>query len=791
LSVVQTSNLNTPRKTFDSGNSTFAKEKSTFVSGFMHEKSKLLISLSIRIAEVFCCETVYASSLDMSKSTSSLPIDISWKELENNGLFPSARYGVDGFLYQNHIWLVCGAGAGLGKSSEIWKYSLVDKKWSQVEVKGDIPSSREGHSINFINSIQDQFLMFGGQGISTPNEKFQRQMDKSRSVCLGIREVFNDIYRFDIKSSTWSHVIAEGTFFPAGRRGHSCVYVGNISSSSEKLSNSLIRNHSLIMFGGAGFEIGKYSEQLYNDLWVYSVPLNKWERVFPQGEIPRGCYNHRAELVGEYMVVVGGILSPSPRSSIGAADNNSPANILLLNILTLTWSHIHISSSIGQSVRLNMQGHSMVRCSRSNPNKLLIFGGKESTDLKRAEEFQQVNSTAQTSTWELDVRRAMLTAVPLMEEEPEDRCGHLAVSAIPADELIALHEKMFRKNVDAPVSTTAAVAATEASFAQSMDSPRQRGQGQGFSNLVISDGKALVYIFGGSRAGLNLGGYCDPIIYQLTATPRVQAVRSPVNPHRNPLIGLSINQSRRRKQSKLSLVKAPSDYMSHKHHHQEHHHHHHQEADHHHAESGEQHLHETGLSSSSMMSTSLWESKLSQSKQGYRNPRNWSELKLALMQPVSKRTLTSSRMQLPTLMSPRHSIESTYDPAPSQSQAFDLDSKSVFSKNDMEEFYRTGLLLEHSLELSMIPPDYNPRDFMKLPTHARDHVLASSIASSLGGKIRGKRYVDAKKEYFRLYPPPPFAKDKMKTLGASSSTAGGSSFFTATGSQAINKSQFL
>lgn len=91
--------------------------------------------------------------------------EISWLPLDSNGLYPPTRYGSGSFLYKGHIWLVCGEG--VGKSSEVWKYSLVDSKWSQVIVAGgdNPPSCRDGQSISYIGN--GRVLLFGGQGTVT------------------------------------------------------------------------------------------------------------------------------------------------------------------------------------------------------------------------------------------------------------------------------------------------------------------------------------------------------------------------------------------------------------------------------------------------------------------------------------------------------------------------------------------------------------------------------------------------------------------------------------------------
>ena len=178
-----------------------------------------------------------------------------WQNVDTLGTAPSVRYGSASMVYNNHLWVFGGAGAGVGKSSEVWKFSLSENRWYSVVSIGDIPTSRDGHSVTYIGD--GKVLMFAGQGFSSPNTKLMKLMDTNRSKSYTIREVFNDIYQFDMNRSVWTRVGVDGTFFPPGRRSHSTVYSGDIPSLSKNqqsvsdgMRTDAISNKSLIVFAG-------------------------------------------------------------------------------------------------------------------------------------------------------------------------------------------------------------------------------------------------------------------------------------------------------------------------------------------------------------------------------------------------------------------------------------------------------------------------------------------------------------------------------------------------------------
>lgn len=398
------------------------------------------------------------------------------------GRVPNIRSDAASFYYQNCMWITCGAGSGLGKSSEVWKFDLASKLWHKIDISPqDSPTMRDGHSGAYIG--EGKFVIFGGQGFSEPNKKLGRESDQLKAQTHCKRDVFNDLWVFDCNSLKWTPIYPDGLSFPMGRRGHSVVYipkntiareederkklhklqhnrhhpggndegsvasystygtsVGASSATSSHRSavknadadhpstsnaavaaagNAYMRSHhhkpaphvfeplpenSLVVFGGAGIELSKYTEQLYNDVWVYSFESNTWHRHETRGLEPHPTVNHRVVRNGENMIVVGGIvganvvlpgMAPPPSASgpHGALDGD----VQVLNLRTATWSILRVLDHTGRPTKVNSLGFTVVEdvdpLSEQQlyvPVKsLLVFGGKENIDSKLAATTRQ------------------------------------------------------------------------------------------------------------------------------------------------------------------------------------------------------------------------------------------------------------------------------------------------------------------------------------------------------------------------------------------------------------------
>lgn len=97
-------------------------------------------------------------------------MDYKWRILPNaTRKTPPIRSNLAGGVHGDYLYIIMGAGAGAGRSNEVWRYSLKHGAWEQLEVGGEIPTARDGHSATYVGG--GKFLLFGGQGAPTANAK--------------------------------------------------------------------------------------------------------------------------------------------------------------------------------------------------------------------------------------------------------------------------------------------------------------------------------------------------------------------------------------------------------------------------------------------------------------------------------------------------------------------------------------------------------------------------------------------------------------------------------------------
>jgi hypothetical protein len=440
--------------------------------------------------------------------------------------------------------LVCGASAGYGRASEVWKFSLSERIWSKAICTGDAPSPRDGLSGSYIGN--GKFVIFGGQGFPEPNQKMTKgAAEYSRSKTFNKRDILNDLCEFDCVEQKWTPIYPDGLLFPMGRRGHSAIYidsnlgqinnvVGNgddqsidgksiksnisISSSSASKTSSVsvktnktgrskiqalspITKDSLVIFGGAGIELSKYTEQIYNDMWVYSYSNNTWARIIAKGGIdPKPVFQHRMERCGDSLVVIGGIFGQLKSLVQVNQDLVNNTDVMIFNMITASWSFLKLWESSGSFARFNFHGFTTALDIQDKKNSILIFGGRDivtklDASLSRVTPIMTVSRStgfgqrALTNTFLLDVDTQSIQSlnVPNM---PSDRYLHFGTSAVDADLMSKYYvtkeqkqhnkAKRRRKKNDAPIPHKV---------------------------------EHLMYVFGG--ASTDSSGFCDPVLYEL------------------------------------------------------------------------------------------------------------------------------------------------------------------------------------------------------------------------------------------------------------------------------------
>eukprot|EP00596_Hydrurales_sp_CCMP1899_P005037 CAMPEP_0119037638 /NCGR_PEP_ID=MMETSP1177-20130426/6124_1 /TAXON_ID=2985 /ORGANISM="Ochromonas sp, Strain CCMP1899" /LENGTH=760 /DNA_ID=CAMNT_0006999199 /DNA_START=123 /DNA_END=2402 /DNA_ORIENTATION=- len=388
-------------------------------------------------------------------------IEYGWKQMPNNNKkVPSVRCNMSGGMYNDHLWLLMGAGAGTGRSSEVWKYSMKNNNWSLVVCTGDSPTPRDGHSATYIGN--GKFLLFGGQGVPSKNIRTVRFGEKTQTLVA--REVFNDVYEFDCELQTWTALLPTGgSPPPTSRRLHSANFlcyqeevekiepdeksVAPLGRSSRinKTSFAMTEtrkyipviqnsapNNSILIYGGCGIEPSKKSEQVFNDLWAYVCETNTWSTLSTRGAIPRPQSGHKSELIGDILVIVGGVAA-TPFSlskndlNLTSALSKMTSDVMTLNVRTLTWSYLDTRDPMGRNIKLNLHGHSIAaeRSDGRPSTSIFIFGGKDAVE---AIQSDMKRSSLNRYFWRLDITTGVVNPILTKDLPPENRYGHMGLT---------------------------------------------------------------------------------------------------------------------------------------------------------------------------------------------------------------------------------------------------------------------------------------------------------------------------------------------------------------------------
>ena len=409
-----------------------------------------------------------------------------------------------------------GFGAGVGRTADVWRYSLKDKKWEVVVTSGnnsDKPTKRDGHSATYLGN--GKVLLFGGQGEPSPNEKSERALDIVKTKTWSIRDLYNDLFMYDCNEKKWEMLCPQGGV-PLCRRGHSAVFfppggydedqlviahpTHTHHSHSHHHHQSLqkpkkkgeeedhhdyepIPENSVVVFGGSGMEVSKYIEAVYNDIWVFNLDSGRWTKTRCRGTEPKPLFDHRVVRVGHLMVVVGGITATNARSAKGEQAMEPNHDVYVLNLKTCSWSTMLIKTNKGKPAKLNLHGHSLIT-DPYNEGILYLFGGKDTIDGKKAAlesvagARRLMKRSNDTHAWEINLKTGVMQPIPTKNLPPETRYEHIAVSG-----------------------------GQEGTFLPRAPPPKRKPE---------TREEPLLYMFGGAR--IESFGFCDPVMIALVRT---------------------------------------------------------------------------------------------------------------------------------------------------------------------------------------------------------------------------------------------------------------------------------
>jgi len=270
----------------------------------------------------------------------------SWNKFNE---FPSARTGSSYCLVGHKLYIFGGLSSEEGWLSDVHIFDAKTGSWSMnVKTSGTAPAPRDKHSCCVNGNKIYVFGGFGPQNVEEDDDeedepaeaeqvKAEEDMEEDEPATFGW---FNDIHVLDTDSNTWSKVEVSGTIpSPRAAFGGLCVF-GN----------------SFYIFGG------RDSSQRTNDLYAFDTTTNTWSQPISSGTRPAARSFHSATVVGNYMVIFGGL----------ARDNKHFNDIHLFDTTKSMWLQ---PKEVKGSVR-ERGFHSATLIN----DKLYIFGGSVDFD---------------------------------------------------------------------------------------------------------------------------------------------------------------------------------------------------------------------------------------------------------------------------------------------------------------------------------------------------------------------------------------------------------------------------
>jgi hypothetical protein len=668
-------------------------------------------------------------------------ISYDWHEIQQKGgRMPAVRTGATSCLHKGNIYLFFGFGAGVGRSSDVWRFNIQQGLWNIVETKGnnsDKPNKRDGHSTT--NVGDGKLIIFGGQGDPSPNEKSERVLDVVKTKTWEVRDLYNDLFSYDCNTNTFEMLCPEGGV-PLCRRGHSAIYFPkggynetqlNIphlthhhghhghthnhhdkSSSPKKSKNKKgltdeiidvydpIPENSVIVFGGSGMEVSKYIEAVYNDIWVYNLDSGRWNKTKCRGIEPKPLFEHRSVRVGHMMLVIGGITATNAKSTTIGNELSENHEVMILNLKTLVWSYVDIVTSTGKHSKLNLHGHSLV-CDPHEPGIVYLFGGKDTVDGKQSS-METINGAKKwlkrgndCHSWVIDVTAGTMSPMSTKTSAPINRYEHLTQSGHANEGTLGHMERQ---------------------------PPPKRKAG-------IRE-EPLMYIFGGAHSEIQ--GICQPTMYALTRTftytnPELISIGagskapSQVQGNQGGSIGGGDNQDDNNTISTVHTADASSIYTA------------------------QQGAGTDNFDEDDLKQPSIWEKRqkmeeASGKRTQFRTPSSWNDLKLALSCSLTEKR--SSHLQA-SPGSPEHTPSVSRPESPNKTTSNNTANTLSQSKTD-----------NSSLSASSSSSSSSSSGLTLKQQKKQEIAKLKSLGATVLPIVKGKAYKDAKDAYFKKFPAP-------------------------------------
>jgi hypothetical protein len=247
------------------------------------------------------------------------PPALKWSRANPSGVVPTPR--VDAPVAYDSVGrelFVFGGLDASGDRNDLWRYSVDNQQWIQLDPSGQAPNPRHGHTVTF-DPVRRRIIVMAGQGAG----------------------FFGDAWAYDIQTNSWTQ-LGGNTSGPNPRYGLSAIY--------DPKRDRMVISH------------GFTSDGRFDDTWALDLRSNSWTDISPSGTRPlRRCLHHAVYLPqSDQMLLYGGCSSgygPCPQGDLWS-----------FNLATNEWTQL--VTAVSPAAR---QRYGMVFDDRRN--RMVLFGG--------------------------------------------------------------------------------------------------------------------------------------------------------------------------------------------------------------------------------------------------------------------------------------------------------------------------------------------------------------------------------------------------------------------------------
>ncbi|TPX31128.1 hypothetical protein SmJEL517_g05477 [Synchytrium microbalum] len=301
-------------------------------------------------------ESAAVYSFETSEWSSLQPVVTPWDDATKELLHAEPRYSAASAFVSDGTFLYSFGGFVTKDETVITTNQLV-KYCPQTNTMTflsppidtpDTPSPRVGASLIHYpgnDETAPRLLLFGGL------------VDKLK--------VSNDVWSFDLITSTWSHITITGSTIPTPRESHAAVYVPAQQNQ-----------HSYMIIHGGNTGDVKYKRRRLADMYKLDLETWEWEQLLPKVETcrPNARSFHTAHLIQELDGISRRMVSVGGRGDADDGAYENLSEVWIYSIGSSEWSYTRAQQSQDDGTIEGRSQHASVAVG----NRLFLFGGSSS-----------------------------------------------------------------------------------------------------------------------------------------------------------------------------------------------------------------------------------------------------------------------------------------------------------------------------------------------------------------------------------------------------------------------------